>query len=705
MTREAEVVVIGGGIVGCAAAYYLARRGVRPLLLERAEVAGQQSGRNWGFVRQQGRDPLEVPLMVEANRIWRGLTTELGADIDWVQGGNLALAADEARMGLFEQWLDVARQFGLDTRLLRGREIETVVPGIQGTWRGGMYTPSDGHAEPVKATEAFARAAVAHGAALQPRCAVQALLTRSGEISGVVTEQGEVADDPRGLRRRRLVGPPAADRRAQPPAAPRCGRPWPGPRPAPPITRAGVWGPAVAFRQRPDGPFNLAAGGATDYDVTLDSLRHLRLFLPNYWKNRTLFRFHVGRPLWRDLGRSGRRPRAGGSRSPRTGTGAAAQPRQGAAEPGGAPPALPRPPGALAIERSWAGYIDATPDAVPVLGAVTSPAGSSSPRASAATGSPWARSPAAGRRARRGRQGLARPPRVPLRALRRGRRRPAAQRAVAPGPLDGRRPRRYGFPRRSTSWPSPPSRSSRSPSFRPASAAGASARWRSPRRSWPARAPGRRLHSFAVVSRERALAEARAAEAALRGGQDLGPLHGIPYGAKDLYDVKGLPTTAGTRLLATNVAREDCAVVRKLAGAGMVLLGKTHTVQFAFGGVGINHDQGTPHNPWHAMPHAPGGSSSGTGVAVAAGLVPMALGSDTGGSVRLPAALCGTSGSRPRSAASAGPASTRCRGRSTAWAPSRAPSRTPRSSTRRSRAWTSGTRPRSASRPTTCCAG
>ena len=153
-----------------------------------------------------------------------------------------------------------------------------------------------------------------------------------------------------------------------------------------------------------------------------------------------------------------------------------------------------------------------------------------------------------------------------------------------------------------------------------------------------------RLHAFIAVTRERALAEARAAEFALRGGQDLGPLHGIPYAAKDLFDVRDMPTTAGTRLLAGNVAKEDAAVVRRLAGAGMVLIGKTYTVQFAFGGVGVNHDQGTPHNPWHATHHVPGGSSSGSAVAVAAGLVPMALGSDTGGSVRLPAALCGTVG-------------------------------------------------------------
>jgi aspartyl-tRNA(Asn)/glutamyl-tRNA(Gln) amidotransferase subunit A len=152
------------------------------------------------------------------------------------------------------------------------------------------------------------------------------------------------------------------------------------------------------------------------------------------------------------------------------------------------------------------------------------------------------------------------------------------------------------------------------------------------------------LHAFIAVTAERALAEARAAETLLRGGHDLGPLHGMPYAVKDLYDVAGQPTTAGTRLLAGNVATRDCAAVRRLSAAGMVLVGKTHTVQFAFGGVGINHDLGTPHNPWHATPHAPGGSSSGSGVAVGAGLVPMALGSDTGGSVRIPAALCGTVG-------------------------------------------------------------
>jgi aspartyl-tRNA(Asn)/glutamyl-tRNA(Gln) amidotransferase subunit A len=153
-----------------------------------------------------------------------------------------------------------------------------------------------------------------------------------------------------------------------------------------------------------------------------------------------------------------------------------------------------------------------------------------------------------------------------------------------------------------------------------------------------------KLHAFIRVLRERALAQAHAAESALKSGADQPVLCGIPYAAKDLFDVKGVPTTAGTHLLADNVAAQDCTVVRKLAAAGMVLMGKTHTVQFAYGAAGINHDHGTPHNPWHPVPHAPGGSSSGSAVAVAAGLVPMALGSDTGGSVRVPAALCGIVG-------------------------------------------------------------
>ena len=153
-----------------------------------------------------------------------------------------------------------------------------------------------------------------------------------------------------------------------------------------------------------------------------------------------------------------------------------------------------------------------------------------------------------------------------------------------------------------------------------------------------------RLKSFLHLTPERALEEARKAERAWWKRDDTGLLCGVPYAVKDLFDVRGVPTTAGTRLRKNVVARSDSWAVRRLAQAGMVLIGKTQTVQFAYGGVGINHDQGTPLNPWKQRPHVPGGSSSGSAVAVASGLVPTALGTDTGGSVRIPASLCGLVG-------------------------------------------------------------
>ncbi len=152
------------------------------------------------------------------------------------------------------------------------------------------------------------------------------------------------------------------------------------------------------------------------------------------------------------------------------------------------------------------------------------------------------------------------------------------------------------------------------------------------------------LNAFRLVCPEKALRAARNADEQHASGQVSSPLTGIPFVAKDLFDVAGLPTSAGCHLLESRAVEKDSTVVTLLLAAGMVLLGKTNTVQFAYGGTGINHDHGTPHNPWCDEHHVPGGSSSGSGVAVAAGLAPMGLGSDTGGSVRIPAALCGITG-------------------------------------------------------------
>ncbi|MBI2153950.1 MAG: Asp-tRNA(Asn)/Glu-tRNA(Gln) amidotransferase subunit GatA [Candidatus Rokubacteria bacterium] len=157
-----------------------------------------------------------------------------------------------------------------------------------------------------------------------------------------------------------------------------------------------------------------------------------------------------------------------------------------------------------------------------------------------------------------------------------------------------------------------------------------------------------KLKAFIIVCRDEALAAAKNAEAAVMGGQALGPLHGIPIGVKDLYATKGIRTTGGSKILADWVPDEDATVVARLKEAGAIVLGKLNMHEFAYGPEGLNIHFGNAWNPWDAhTQRMPGGSSSGSGVAVAAGLCAGALGSDTGGSIRIPAALCGLTGLKP----------------------------------------------------------
>lgn len=153
------------------------------------------------------------------------------------------------------------------------------------------------------------------------------------------------------------------------------------------------------------------------------------------------------------------------------------------------------------------------------------------------------------------------------------------------------------------------------------------------------------LHAFTAIYAEHAMAQARALDAERARGRVRGALHGIPLALKDVFDIARQRTTGGSLLYAERFAAADAAVVKRLLDAGAVILGKTRLAELAFGGWGTNAATGTPRNPWDlGRRRAPGGSSSGAAVAVAAGIVPAALGTDTGGSVRIPAALCGVVG-------------------------------------------------------------
>src|SRR5438876_766912 len=157
-----------------------------------------------------------------------------------------------------------------------------------------------------------------------------------------------------------------------------------------------------------------------------------------------------------------------------------------------------------------------------------------------------------------------------------------------------------------------------------------------------------RLRAFITVCADSALQSARASEADLMAGKVAGPLHGVPWAPKDLYSTKGVRTTGGSKILGDSVPAADATVVARLGAAGAIVLGKLNMHEFAYGPEGLNAHYGDARNPWDARAHRiTGGSSSGSGAAVAAGLAPGSLGSDTGGSIRIPASLCGITGPKP----------------------------------------------------------
>jgi aspartyl-tRNA(Asn)/glutamyl-tRNA(Gln) amidotransferase subunit A len=155
-----------------------------------------------------------------------------------------------------------------------------------------------------------------------------------------------------------------------------------------------------------------------------------------------------------------------------------------------------------------------------------------------------------------------------------------------------------------------------------------------------------RLHAFIRLDAEGAMDAARTAEVELKAGRTRGPLHGIPVGIKDIIDVAGLPTTAHSKILVGNIAKQDAVCVAKLRAAGAIVMGKLSTHEFAIGGPSFDLPFPPARNPWNPR-HHPGGSSSGSGAGLASGMFPLALGTDTGGSVRNPASVCGIVGLKP----------------------------------------------------------
>ncbi|HMO07216.1 MAG TPA: FAD-dependent oxidoreductase, partial [Paracoccaceae bacterium] len=188
----ADVAVVGGGIAGVMTAWHLADLGLRAVVLEKGRVAGEQSGRNWGWIRAQGRDPAELPLILDARRQWEGLAAALGPGLGHRRCGVLYLAGSATEMAGFEAWLPHAQAHGLDTELWpRAAAADRLGPA--GGWQGALWTASDARAEPWAALPLIARAAVTKGVRIIEGCAARALDLAGGRVAGVVTERGRIA--------------------------------------------------------------------------------------------------------------------------------------------------------------------------------------------------------------------------------------------------------------------------------------------------------------------------------------------------------------------------------------------------------------------------------------------------------------------------------------------------------------------------------
>jgi glycine/D-amino acid oxidase-like deaminating enzyme len=368
MRPKFDTVVIGGGIVGTTAAYYLAKAGKRVALIEKGRINGEQSSRNWGAVRTQGRDPSEMPMMLDCLDIWRGIERELGESVDWRQQGQMRVIYDKGMRERSEAFMPVAQDFGLTTQLLTRSQVAELLPHFDASGcDGALFTPTDGNAEPEKAAPAFARGAARHGASIMDYTAAKSIEATNGAVCAVETECGRLECEnvllASGAWTSRLLKP---FRVAHPSLWIRGSVGRTGVLPIN-LRKLVVWG-KCAYRQRPDGRLNVAVAEDGFHDLMLESLTTGFKFLPLARRNWRNVRFRIGTPLLKSLT---------GEFSDFT-THRTLDPRpdwRGLTN--AAKLFLEEYPtaGPLSYDRAWAGYIDYMPDELPVLDELNTPKG------------------------------------------------------------------------------------------------------------------------------------------------------------------------------------------------------------------------------------------------------------------------------------------------------------------------------------------
>ncbi len=298
---EVDVVVIGGGVIGIFSALNIVRSGLSVMVIEKGRIAGEQSSRNWGWIRQHGRDAAELPIMMEASQLWEAFDKEVKGRTGFQRVGVMYLSQTEAAQAQREAWLSIATAHGVDTVALSSAQLKQHIqqdPQARKTWVGATYTASDARAEPWQAVPAVAELAHSEGVLIRENCAVRTLDIEAGQITGVITEAGRIrtsqvvvaggAWSSLFLRRHGINIPQLSVRASVARTAPLQS-----------ITTASFADKKLAVRRRNDGGYSLALTDSHDHFIGPDSFR----LLPK-WLRTGLQNYHEIRPWINEIAHS-----------------------------------------------------------------------------------------------------------------------------------------------------------------------------------------------------------------------------------------------------------------------------------------------------------------------------------------------------------------------------------------------------------------
>lgn len=296
LPTQADVVVIGGGIVGASAVFSLAERGLSVALVEKGFVGAEQSSRNWGWCRRQNRDERELPLSGVSMRLWDEISTKIGEDIGFRRCGLYYATDNPKQMAEWEEWQKLATKFDVNTRMLTASESHEGVPAQGRRWLGGVYSVDDGKGEPAIAAPTIANGARKFGATIHQECAARGLEIANGAVAGVITEKGTIRTQAvlnaggawasLFCRQYGVDFPQASVRQT----AIRT-------RPVASLGEA-LYTPQCSMTRRLDGSYTLAISGRATLDITPQGLRYARWFMPVFFKWLKAVQIGVGKSMF-----------------------------------------------------------------------------------------------------------------------------------------------------------------------------------------------------------------------------------------------------------------------------------------------------------------------------------------------------------------------------------------------------------------------